>query len=153
MRRPLAIASMAGLALALAAVLAVRAGLERPLLAAIRTVDPRVAASMVIAAVLVQVALFLRVREDEERPTAGRTPRAPRTKLGRRVAMGTGSVPVIARRTGLSQDVVALALRQTREPASPVSTPARTRQNRPITATLATSSGSLNGLIRRLTHS
>jgi len=140
---------MAGLVLALAAVFAVRAGFDRPLLAAIRAVDPRVAASMVIAAVLVQVALFLRVREEEDRPMAGRSPRAPRTRMGRRMSMGNGSVSVIARRTGLSQDVVALALRQTQ--AAPLV--ASARQNPPITATLAMDSGSLNGLIRRLTRS
>jgi len=149
MRRSLAIAGMAGLALALAAVFAVRAGLDRPLFAAVRAVDPRVAASMVIAAVLVQLALFLRVREEEERPTAGRAARSPRTRMGRRVAMGTGSVPVIARRTGLPQDVVALALRQSRTPSAA----APARQNRPSTARLATDTGSLNGLIRRLTRS
>jgi len=149
MRRSLTIAGMAGLALALAAVLAVRAGLDMPLLAAVRSVDPRMAASMVVAAVLVQLALFLHVREDEERPAAGRTARAPRTKMGRRMAMGTGTVPVIARRTGLPQDVVALALRQGRESVNS----APTRQNRPSTARLATNAGSLNGLIRRLTRS
>lgn len=149
MRRSLAIASMAGLVLALAAVFAVRAGLDRPFLAAVRAVDPRVAASMVIAAVLVQVALFLRVREEEERPLAGRAPRTPRSRMGRALALGTGSVPVIARRTGLSQDVVALALRQT-QAALPT---ASARQIRPSAATLATEPGSLNGLIRRLTRS
>jgi len=148
MRRSLAIAGMAGLVLALAAVLAVRAGLDRPLLSAVRSVDPRLAASMVIAAVLVQLALFLRVREEEERPSAGRPSRTPRTKFGRRVVMGSGSVPVIARRTGLPQDVVLLALRRTFE--SPAGS---TRQNRPGTASLATDAGSLNGLIRRLTRS
>jgi lysylphosphatidylglycerol synthetase-like protein (DUF2156 family) len=149
MRRSLVIASMAGLVLALAAVLAVRAGFDRPLLAAVRAVDPRVAASMVIAAVLVQLALFLRVREEEERPVAGRKARAPRSRMGRSFAMGTGSVTVIARRTGLSQDVVTLALRQARTPASALSA----RQFQPNTATLATDSQSLNGLIRRLTRS
>jgi len=150
MRRSLAIAGMAGLVMALAAVLAVRAGLDQPLLSAIRAVDPRVAVSMVIAAVLVQVALFLRVRDEDSRPTAGRSPRAPRSRIGRQFAMANGSVPTIARRTGLSQDVVALALRQTR--ATAAARPA-TRQNRPDTATLATNAGSLNGLIRRLTRS
>lgn len=149
MRRALVIASMAGLALALAAVLAVRAGLDRPVFAALRSIDPRVAASMVIAAVLVQVALFLRVREEEERPTAGRTSRAPRLRMGRTLALGNGSVMVIARRTGLPQDVVTLALRQ----SQPTPAPAHTRQNRPSTASLATDTGSLNGLIRRLTRS
>lgn len=149
MRRSLAIASMAGLALAVAAIYAVRAGLDQPLLSAMRAIDPRVATSTVIAAVLVQVALFLRVREEEERPAAGRTPRAPRSRMGRRVTMGNGPVSVIARRTGLSQDVVALALRRSREP----STAAQARQNRPSAASLATEPGSLNGLIRRLTHS
>ncbi|MDQ8153268.1 MAG: hypothetical protein P3B98_01290 [Gemmatimonadota bacterium] len=156
MRRSLSIAVMAGLALALAAIYAVRAGLDQPLLAALRAIDARVAASMVIAAVLVQVALFLRVREDEERPTAGRARRAPRTRMGRMVALGTGSVPVIARRTGLPQDVVALALRRTREPLLAGANPAgggATRQNRPNAATLATEPGSLNGLIRRITRS
>lgn len=150
MRRPLAIASMAGLALALFAVFAVRAGWDQPILAALRGIDPRLTVSMVIAAVLVQVALFLRVREEEERPVAGRAARAPRTKMGRRLAMGSGSVPTIARRTGMPQDVVALALRQQAPAAAPAAT---TRQNPPTSATLATDSGSLNGLIRRLTRS
>ncbi|MCX5760670.1 MAG: hypothetical protein NTW72_04055 [Gemmatimonadetes bacterium] len=152
MKRSLAIASMAGLALALAAVMAVRAGLDQPLFAAVRAVDPRVAASVVIAAVLVQVALFLRVREDEELPVAGRslrTPRALRTRVGRRVALGGGSVSVIARRTGLSQDVVATAIRQTQMAVSQGST----RQNQPFAATLAPAPVSLNALIRRLTRS
>jgi hypothetical protein len=156
MRRSLSIAVMAGLALALAAIYAVRAGLDQPVLAALRAIDPRVAASMVIAAVLVQVALFLRVREDEERPSAGRGRRAPRTRMGRMVALGSGSVPVIARRTGLPQDVVALALRRTQEPltAGPNAFGGgATRQNRPSAATLATEPASLNGLIRRLTRS
>jgi hypothetical protein len=149
MRRPLAIASMAGLALALLAVFAVRAGWDQPLLAAVRAVDPRVAASMVIAAVLVQVALFLRVREEEERPVAGRAQRTPRSRAGRRLVMGTGTVPVIARRTGIPQDLVALALRQ----QAPVAVPVGTRQNTPSAAVSATDSASLNGLIRRLTRS
>jgi hypothetical protein len=149
MRRSLAIASMAGLVLALAAVFAVRAGLDRPLLAAVRGIDARVAASMVIAAVLVQLALFLRVREDEERPVAGRSSKGPRTRVGRMVALGNGSVTVIARRTGLSQDVVSTALGQRRKPVAVRST----RQNRPFAASLSTNPVSLNGLIRRLTRS
>jgi hypothetical protein len=152
MRRSLAIASMAGLALALAAVLAVRAGLDRPFFAAVRAVDPRVAASIVIAAVLVQVALFLRVREEEERPAAGRSSRVPRTKVAGRVSLGGGSVSVIARRTGLSQDVVATALRQT-QLATAAPTATATRQNHPVAATIAPAPASLNGLIRRLTRS
>ncbi len=150
MRRSLAIAGMAGLAMALAAVLAVRAGLDRPLFNAIRTVDPRLAVSLVIAAVLVQAALFLRVREEDGRPAAGRTPKAPRSRLARRLVMANGSVPTIARRTGLSQDIVALALRQNRQPALAGHA---TRQNPPRSASLATNPGSLNGLIRRLTRS
>lgn len=149
MRRSLTIASMAGLVLALAAVLAVRAGLDRPILAALRAVDPRVAASVVIAAVLVQVALFLRVREEEDRPSAARAWRNPRISSGRLVALGGGSVTVIARRTGLSQDVVSTALRHARG----LATSAATRQNQPAAATLASSPASLNGLIRRLTRS
>jgi len=151
MRRSLAIASMAGLATALAAVFSVRAGLDQPLFAALRAVDGRVAASMAIAAVLVQVALFLKVREDEDRPTAGRASRAPR----RVVALGGGSVSVIARRTGLSQDVVSTALHQkTRVSVAPASNAsASTRQNQPETATFAPAPVSLNGLIRRLTRS
>jgi hypothetical protein len=72
------------------------------------------------------------------------------------VALGSGSVPVIARRTGLPQDVVALALRRTQEPltAGPNAFGGgATRQNRPSAATLATEPASLNGLIRRLTRS
>jgi hypothetical protein len=148
MRRSLAMASMAGLALALAAVFAVRAGLERPVFAALRAVDPRVAASVVIAAVLVQVALFLRVREEEGKPAAGRAAKAPRSKLGRGVSLGGGSVSVIARRTGLSQDVVSCALRQTQ-----LATATPTRQNQPLAATIAPTPTTLNGLIRRLTRS
>ena len=145
MRRALTIAGMAGLATALAAVLAVRAGLDRPVFAALRAVDPRVAASMVIAAVLVQVALFLRVREEEGRPAAGRVTRTPR----RMIALGGGSISVIARRTGLPQDVALTALAQNRAPATAI--PAR--QNRPRTATFAPAPVTLNGLIRRLTRS
>ena len=145
MRRSLSIASMAGLAAALGAVLAVRAGLDRPLLAAVREVDPRVAASMVIAAVLVQVALFLRVREEEGMPTAGRSARSNR----RVVALGGGSVTVIARRTGMPQDVVSTVLRQTRASNARLAT----RQNPPVAATFAPAPVTLNGLIRRLTRS
>lgn len=161
MRRSLGIAGMAGLVMALGAVFAVRAGLDRPVLAAVRAIDPRVAASVVIAAVLVQVALFLKVREEEELPAASR---APRGKVGRLQGLSGANVPTIARRTGLPQDVVTTALRQGRlatagaaaavsvASATPSAQPA-TRQKSPSTATIAPTSTSLNALIRRLTRS